>query len=235
MRRSRCARGRARARARRSGTARFSSAPPGVRIRSNTPGRASRRACWTCIKQFSGTSPSAYDRRAGRRRRRPRRRGRTAPSIATVFSSAGRSRGCRAREQDAVALTFDDGPNPGRHAAHPRRAQGSRRSRDVLHSRPARRAVAGAREARGGRRTSDRQSRLLPPKAALQVARPTCADDLDARHRGDRARVGRASAVLSRAARLSQPVGDAHRAVAGPANRRLVARRLGLGPARAST
>ena len=113
---------------------------------------------------------------------RPRRRGARRLPSQQLRSSGGRSRGFAARDR-AVALTFDDGPNPDATPAHSRRAQGARRERDVLHSRPTCRAVAGAREARRRRRTRDRQPRLLPPKAALQVARATFADDLDARDR----------------------------------------------------
>ena len=150
----------------------------------------------------------------------PRRRGARRLPSQQLRSSAVRSRGC-ARAERAVALTFDDGPNPGRDAADSRRAHARAAcKRHVLHSRPTRRAVAGAREARRRRRPRDRQPRLLPPKAALQVARLRSQTISTLGTQAIERASGVSSAALSRAARLSESVGDVDRAVARPANRR---------------
>ena len=114
-------------------------------------------------------------------------------------------------DEPLVALTFDDGPNPDATPADSRRARGARRQSDVLHSRPPRRTLAGARAAHRRRGACDRQSRLLSSKAALQVARVRAGRSAT-RHQGDRRGVRRTPGVLPRTARLSQSVGDVHRA-----------------------
>ena len=149
-----------------------------------------------------------YDARPWRRRRRDRRRRARRVSPQQSASSAGRSR----RLRDARP----------RRRAHVRRRPESRRDAARFSTRSRERGVKATFfilgrhaerwpelvRARRRRRTRDRQSRLLPSQAALQVARVRSRRSR-ARHRRDRARVGRRARALSRAARLSQPVGDA--------------------------
>ena len=212
----------------------------GLRIQLGTTGRHESHEVHLAARHVAGAR--RLPRRHGARRRRrmigawrpaspsPAWRP-TAPATATsglrpVLNAAAERAGRR-------RITFDDGPNPD---ATPLILDVAAATRAC--TRPS--SFSGDTPSDGPRlvrRMADEGHQLgnhgyFHRKLHRRIARVR-ARRSHARHRSDRARVGRrAAAPLPRAARLSQSLGDADRRLARAAHRRLVARRLGLGAAR---